>query len=81
MRVGGCTPTPFQPITITYKVAMHAPAQRSDTLSVFHLYPICTLCSPLWVSTATAETSGLGLGFVYIISLFTFESSMHCSFS
>jgi hypothetical protein len=37
------TPTPFQPITITYKVAVYAPAERADTLPLFHLYPIRTL--------------------------------------
>ncbi len=29
---GECTPTPFQPITITYKVAVYAPAEWADTL-------------------------------------------------
>ncbi len=38
-----CRPTPFLPFTITYKVAVYAPAERTDTLSLFHLYPICTL--------------------------------------
>jgi hypothetical protein len=28
---GGCKPTPFQPITITYKVALNSPAERADT--------------------------------------------------
>jgi hypothetical protein len=43
---GGCTPTPFQPIiTITYKVAVYAPAEGADTIPLFHLYPICTLWS------------------------------------
>ncbi len=37
---GRCTPTPFQPITITYNVAVYAPAERADTLPVFHLDPI-----------------------------------------
>ncbi len=31
----------FQPITITYKVAVNAPAEWEDTLTLFHL---CTLC-------------------------------------
>ncbi len=35
---GGCTPTPFQPIAITYKVAVYAPAEWADTLTLFHLY-------------------------------------------
>jgi hypothetical protein len=35
---GGCTPTPF--ITITYKVAVYAPAEWTDTLPLFHFYTI-----------------------------------------
>jgi hypothetical protein len=41
---GGCTPTPFHSVTITYKVAVYAPAERADKPPLFHLYPICTLC-------------------------------------
>jgi hypothetical protein len=29
--------------TITYKVAVYAPAERADTLSLFHLHPLWTL--------------------------------------
>ncbi len=36
---GGCTPTPFHSITITYKVAMYAPAKSADTLPLFNLFP------------------------------------------
>ncbi len=39
---GVCTPTPFSS-SITYKVAMNAPAERADTLTLFHLYPF-VLC-------------------------------------
>ncbi len=35
---GGCTPTPLTLFTITYKVALYAPAQRTDTLTLLHLY-------------------------------------------
>ena len=38
---GGYTPTHFQPITITYKVAVSAPVERADT--VHSLYFISTL--------------------------------------
>jgi hypothetical protein len=34
----GFTPTLFQPIIITYKVAVYAPAEWTDALAVFHLY-------------------------------------------
>ncbi len=40
---GGSTPTPFQPITITYNVAVYAPAESADTLPVFHLYTLKVL--------------------------------------
>jgi hypothetical protein len=37
---GGCTPTPFHYITITYKVVMYASTtERADTLPLFLLYP------------------------------------------
>jgi hypothetical protein len=35
---GGCTANPLQPITITYEVAVCAPAEGADTLTLFHLY-------------------------------------------
>jgi hypothetical protein len=35
--VGGASP-PFTLFTITYKVAVYAPAERADTLTLFHLY-------------------------------------------
>ncbi len=31
-------PPPFTPFTITYNVAMYVPAERADTLPLFHLY-------------------------------------------
>jgi hypothetical protein len=41
--VWGCTPTSFQPITITYNVAVYPPVERADTLPLLLLSPICTL--------------------------------------
>jgi hypothetical protein len=35
---GGCTPTHFTTFTLTSKVAMYAPAEWADTLTLFHLY-------------------------------------------
>jgi hypothetical protein len=35
---GGCTPTPLITFTITSKVAVYAPAEWADTLTLFHLY-------------------------------------------
>jgi hypothetical protein len=39
--VGSERPPPFihYSYTITYKVAVYAPAERADTLPLFHLYP------------------------------------------
>ncbi len=42
---GAPVPTPFQPIAITSKVLVYAPAQGADTRPLFHLFPICTLFS------------------------------------
>jgi hypothetical protein len=38
VRVGGARPPPFTTITITNNVAVYAPAEWSDTLTLFHLY-------------------------------------------
>jgi hypothetical protein len=38
VRVGGASPPPFTTITITSKVAVYAPAEWADTLTLFHLY-------------------------------------------
>ncbi len=46
-RVGGALhsahPPPDTSVTITYKVAVYAPAEKADTLHLFHLHPIFTL--------------------------------------
>ncbi len=34
----GACPPPFTLFTITNKVAVYAPAERADTLTLFHLY-------------------------------------------
>jgi len=59
---GGSTPTRFTLFTtITYKVAVHAPAERSDTLPFFHLYSY-VLCgadsAPLYFPGAPRKDSG-----------------------
>jgi hypothetical protein len=43
---GGCTPTPFQPITIMYKVAIYAPAERECRYTPFFISTIYVLCAP-----------------------------------
>jgi hypothetical protein len=35
---GGARPPPFTTVTITSKVAVYAPAEWADTLTLFHLY-------------------------------------------
>ncbi len=37
-EVGGACPHPFTLITITYKVAVYAPTEKADTLTLFHYY-------------------------------------------
>jgi hypothetical protein len=36
--VHGARPPPFSLFTITYKVAVYAPAEWADTFTLFHLY-------------------------------------------
>ncbi len=38
-EVGGARPPPFTLFTFKYKVAVNAPAERADTLSLIHLFP------------------------------------------
>ncbi len=38
VRVGGARPPPFTAFTLTSKVAVYAPAEWADTLTLFHLY-------------------------------------------
>jgi hypothetical protein len=37
VRVGGARPPPFITFSITIKVAVYAPAEWADTLTLFHL--------------------------------------------
>ncbi len=59
---GDARPPPFPTFTITYKVAGYALAELADlrsygadTLTLFHLYPICTL----WLKLS--QSGGLNL--------------------
>ncbi len=38
MRVGGARPPPRITFTLTSKVAVYAPSECADTLTLFHLY-------------------------------------------
>jgi len=41
VAIAGYTLNPFQPITITYKVAVYAPAERADTHSLCFISTVC----------------------------------------
>ncbi len=66
-------PTSFQPITITYKVAVYAPAERADTLPPFHLPYLYSVLArqdpgmarhsshkPLWSQSAVLAADSVG---------------------
>jgi|LakMenEpi03Aug12_release.lakeMendotaPanAssembly.Ray.scaffolds.fasta_scaffold1225457_1 hypothetical protein len=55
VRVGGARPFPFTTFTITYKVAVYAPAEWADTL--FHLY-----LRGLWKQKYSPTSQGIGTG-------------------
>jgi hypothetical protein len=58
----GCTPTPFHPITNTHKVAVYAPAERTEALPLFiSTLPICTLWSLLLKDFTPLPLSKSGL--------------------
>ncbi len=42
--MGGARPPPFITFTITSKVAVYAPAEWADTLTLFNLYKKYVLC-------------------------------------
>ncbi len=65
---GGARPTPFTLFTITYKVAVYAPAESAFSLPLFHLCPICTLrygrsqwlpCFKVWPTMVLGEPRGM----------------------
>jgi hypothetical protein len=62
MRVGGARPPPFTTFTLTSKVAVYAPAEWADTLTLFHLYYKYVLCGVKgWeVSPNDGRTGGVG---------------------
>jgi len=55
--VGGWTPTPFHYIYHHVKVAVYGPAERADTITLFHLYPY--MCSVVQTNLLT-NTEVLG---------------------
>jgi hypothetical protein len=58
VRVGGARPTPFTTITITSKVAVYAPAEWADTLTMFHLYQY--MYSVVWAMSGMLVGGGRG---------------------
>ncbi len=51
MGTGECTPTPFTIFTISYKVVVHAPAERAVTLPLFLHYPFGYSVGEVWRMT------------------------------
>ncbi len=57
MSVGGARPPPFTLFTTAYKVAVYAPVETTETLPLFHLYPICSL----WLDSRTTFIFASGI--------------------
>ncbi len=54
---GGARPLAFILVIITYKVAVYPPAERADTLLLFHLYPyMYSVVASISESSKTVET-------------------------
>jgi hypothetical protein len=58
MRVGGARPPPLITFTLTSKVAVYAPAELADTLSLFHLYQYVYSVGPTFGDFVTIRTEG-----------------------
>jgi hypothetical protein len=79
---GGARSPTFTIVTITYKVAVHAPAQRAETLTLFHLYqPMLRIHDILvWIqirirgSMLLTNGSGFGSGPCCFRSSLTFNT-------
>ncbi len=56
VRVGGARPPPFTTIIITSKVAVYAPAEWADTLTLFHLYQYMYSVGPTFGDFVTIRT-------------------------
>jgi hypothetical protein len=65
--VGGARPPPFTTFTITSKVAVYAPAEWADTLTLFHLYQY--MYSVVYALAERADTLPLFLLYPYIYSV------------
>ncbi len=63
---GGCTP-----ITITYKVAVYAPVEWAETLTLFHLYQCMYSVSRVLLSTPSAKDAEMAMAWVAIAILFS----------
>ncbi len=72
VRVGIHAQPPFTIDTITYKVAVYAPAELAVTLPLFHLYPCaCSLRASHWL----VNTEYIG-----VECFFPLGWSKHCNF-
>jgi hypothetical protein len=67
--LAGARPPPFTLVTITYNVAVYAPAERADTLPLFHLYPL-SVALPL----SAINKEFVGLSPFYYTIMMTFIS-------
>ncbi len=68
-------PSAFHSFTITYKDAVYAPAERTDTLPLFHLYPFYTLLSLLHSSFLPRILSFLPHHVQFRVIIFPFITS------
>jgi hypothetical protein len=75
--VGGARQPPFTKFTITKKVAVFAPAEWEDTLTLFHLYPyvLCGLDGVRTKSNTCSKQDDSGIPDVFPTCLFAYSSA------
>jgi hypothetical protein len=77
---GGCHPPPFITFTITSKVAVYAPAEWADTLTLFHLRKICTLWLELTMIFGCMEREDLGTSLLLCPVKMFRQGKLKCSY-
>jgi len=81
VRVGGARPPPLITFTLTSKVAVYAPAEWADTLTLFHLYQYMnsvvlahTLCCTLYAVQLLVTSKGYRIQYTFKHKNITFTN-------
>ncbi len=77
MRVGCARPPPFITFTLTSKVAVYAPAEWADTLTLFHLYQYMYFVVKTKVKTAAPHLISTTRGMIQLLTTHDFKTAIN----